>query len=189
MKKYKKNYAKYLPKIGSTAVVALAMSVALAAPANASELSEGDTPPMENPPADTDLTSTPTNAGELVETNGAIAQENQDTLDDNEDILDSNETTLNENENAADTNEENSKGALENPDLEAPVAPNTPDTEGLDADGYNNVIDDYNNAVDDYNDAVDGYNSQVGDYNAEPSSRTNWQKKTTGRNWSSMKRT
>ena len=99
MKKYKKNYAKYLPKIGSTAVVALAMSVALAAPANASELSEGDTPPMENPPADTDLTSTPTNAGELVETNGAIAQENQDTLDDNEDILDSNETTLNENEN------------------------------------------------------------------------------------------
>lgn len=163
MKKYKKNYAKYLPKIGSTAVVALAMSVALANPANATEIE--DPTPIDIPPLDNDQVDIPDTPDELAEANGAIAQENQDTLKDNQDTQDHNDSTNQSNQDTAASNEALSGGKLVNPDLENPEAPANPETGDLDAEGYNDAIGGYNGQVDGYGDSVDEYNKQVDEYN------------------------
>jgi len=168
MKKYKKNYAKYLPKVGSTAVVALAMSVALANPANASEIDDTTLLDNNQPPVDggSELTNSTDTVLEPAAANEATEQANQETLAENQETIQENTETDNENQEAIDSNLENTDGALEDPNLELPEAPEVPNTEGLDTEEQNEVIDGYNKEVDGYNDAANEYNDKVDDYNA-----------------------
>ena len=82
----KKNYAKRLPKVGSTLAVAVAMTAALAFPANAEELTDPNLQPQPSDlPSAEDVTGT--NPGSPVlepsEANQIIEDSNKDTLEGN----------------------------------------------------------------------------------------------------------
>ena len=172
-KTYKKrNYWKSLPKVGSTIALTVAMASVLATPANASEVDEAVLAEenVQLIPLVEEIVTEEAISGEViapVEANEAIVEENTETVAENEEVAENNEQVEQKNEAAVEENEVITNGALADPNLDLPEAPAVPETEGTDAEGYNEEITDYNQKVDDYNEAVDGYNDGVDDYNAE----------------------
>ncbi len=169
-KNNKKDFAKGLPRAGSTFAVAMAVTMALSTQANAAEIDEnaliGIKVPVEEPIVET----TDAEATGLIvtpEANQAIEEENEAILAENETIADSNEQVEQNNDTAAENNEALTDGALADPGLDLPEAPTAPETEGLGEEDYNATVGEYNENVDGYNDAVDGYNEAVDGYNTE----------------------
>ena len=164
----KKNYAKHLPKVGSTLAVAMAMTAALAFPANAEELTD---PNLQPQPSDLPSAEgvTGTNPGAPVpepsEANQHIEGSNNDTLEGNGQTGADNQQTDADNDTIIQGNAGLPDSNLEDPDLDLPVPPDAPNTEDLDGEDYNEVIDGYNKEVDEHNKEVDDYNNKVDGYN------------------------
>ena len=164
-----KKYQKYLPKAGSAVAVAMAMTVALSTQAQAAELDQPDQNPGGNLPVDEIILKDDAAEAKIepVGVNNEIGAENAETAVENQESADDNAEIQQENKEAAENNEQSSDGALENPELNLPDAPDLPDTDGMGAEDYNEVIGDYNDQVDDYNEAAEDYNNQVDDYNSK----------------------
>ena len=142
----KKNYKKYLPKVGGTAAVALAMTVALSSQAHAAEIDEidsqsvGSTPPVDsstesNTPVDNTVV-------EPAEANQAIEEANEDIVAENNEIVESNEQTEQNNDDAAQNNEESTGGELTDPELDLSDAPEFTGDDDMNTDEYNDAVDD-----------------------------------------------
>jgi len=170
----KKNYVKSLPRVGSTVAIAVAMTAALNVQANASEVDESvflpaDTPVAEEAVVETPSVEAPGDVDVVVEPaaeNEAVEAANTETVAENTGIVETNEQIQQSNDATAELNEEITGGAVVDPGLELPEAPETPATENLGTEDYNEVVDDYNETVDNYNQGVDDYNQGVDDYNA-----------------------
>ena len=156
----KKNYAKYLPKAGSTLAVAVAMTVALSNPVNATELDENDLQnngkSLENG-QNTDANQN-LNGTQLKENNEAVEQQNDAVVDANDEKINSNENIIDGNQAALSQNAQNNsdfqlpegttapnasnvgsadasgvlEGAPETPDVEVPDAPGASDEPVID---------------------------------------------------------
>ena len=130
----KKNYKKFLPKVGGTMAVAVAMTMALSTQVSASELDNTNVPKDFDLPentADTQLTLELTNQ-EPVEHNEAVEKKNEETTGNNSNIAADNEGAQQKNEAAIEENKDVPAGNLpEAPQLpenvEAPQLPETPD--------------------------------------------------------------
>ena len=163
----KKNYVKYIPKVGGTVAVAVAMTMALSTQASATELDEADLlntgiPPVEENNPETELNI---DGMEPAEANAAVDEANQEILDENQETLGENEQTQLENQEAVEKNEELTDGQLPDPELELTDAPETPNTDGMNVEDHNEAVGEYNEKVDGYNDAANEYNDKVDDYN------------------------
>ena len=163
----KKHYKKLLPKASGSLAVAVAMTVALSTQVHATELEETELLTDGNSPVPESKTDNVLNLDgmEPAEANGAIDQANQETVDENQQTAIDNQQTQQSNNNAAENNENTTGGALVNPELTLPDAPDVPDTDGMDAKDHNEAIGQYNGKVDEYNDAVNDYNDKVDEYN------------------------
>jgi len=165
----KKNFKKYIPKVGSTVAVAVAMTVALSTQVQATELDDADLLLDNNllkDGAESELTLK-IDGMEPAEANKVIEEENKETVEDNQEIIEDNEKTDQGNNADAEKNEELTEGELPNPDLELPKTPETPNTEGMGVEDHNEAVGEYNGEVDEYNAAVEEYNKEVDDYNAD----------------------
>ena len=158
-----KKFVKHLPKVGSAAVVAVAMSVALSTQVSATEYDETDL--LTNPPVDETDASAGARDLAPAELNAEIDEANKETAADNQEVAQNNEQVQQDNEDVIDNNEEISGGELADPELEMPEAPEAPNTDGMDSADHNEAVSDYNEKVDDYNEAVGDYNDKVNDYN------------------------
>ena len=172
----KKNYMKYIPKVGGTVAVAVAMTVALSTQVSAAELDETDLLNNDVQPVDgAESTNLPdADTMEPAEYNKAVEEANGEILEENEETVGENEQTQQENNAAAEENEELTNGELPNPDLNLPDAPETPNTDGMNVEEHNEAIGNYNDEaegynkdVDDYNNKVDNYNEQAGQYDQQ----------------------
>ena len=127
----KKNYVKYLPKVGSTVAVAMAMTVALSTQASATELNEGDIHLNDDKQLNDSgsVLTLDLNGSQPVEHNESIEQKNGETADKNQAAVDKNEQTLQKNEEALEQNKDVPDGKLpEMPDVpDAPEVPAMPD--------------------------------------------------------------
>lgn len=104
------NMKEIITKAGTTAAFAVAMTAALAIPANASE--NGETPVtdpiVENPPVQEEAApvETPVTEQEVVQHNEAVEERNEEVVQENEAVVESNESTASENASIVETNEE-----------------------------------------------------------------------------------
>ena len=164
----KKNYKKFLPKVGSTVAVAMAMTVALSTQAQAAELDDAEILngglSMDEIEVNDKAMSAQIVPGSY---NNEVEQSNDETIDENEETIENNDQTQQNNDAIAGKNEEDTEGFLTDPDLDMPDAPEMPNTDGMDAEDYNEAVGDYNEKVDDYNKAVGDYNEKVDDYNSD----------------------
>ena len=175
----KRVFAKFITRASSTTAMAVALTAALANPVHAEEIDQLDHPDRDHPKkrqavefaagnngfgaaeaaAASTLTVSP-------ESNQTIEAENDAILTENEAAIEQNNSVVEENNAAAENNEAATGGALVDPGLTMPEAPETPDTDGMGDEQYNDAVNDYNESVDDYNAAADEYNQGVDDYNA-----------------------
>ena len=99
----KKTYKHYLSKVGGTAAVTMAMTVALSAQAHAVELDE-TYDPSSDLLSNNETLSVFAAKGDLVEavgTNRVIAQDNAETVVENETVVESNQQVVDHNNAAA----------------------------------------------------------------------------------------
>lgn len=137
----KKNYAKYLPRVGSTMAVAMAMTVALSTQVHATETDGVPTPPptTDIPPVNNE-TGAPAPAVDTpidpVQTNADIQQSNEETIQENNNTDTNNQEVQQDNNEVIQNNQEATEGELGDPNLpDLPDVPETPDIEGKDTEG------------------------------------------------------
>lgn len=153
----KKNY---MGKIGGTAAVAMAMTVALSAQVHAAEVEELDLLSADTTTVDTESTSNAANSAvvEPAAVNQNVEESNADIIDSNNAVIENNQQADQNNTVAGENNESSSEGSLADPGLSLPDAPVAPDTDGMNATDYNEAVGEYNENVQDYNTAVDSFN-------------------------------
>ena len=124
----KKNYAKHLPRAGSSFAVAMAMTVALSTQVSAAEIDERFLPvdPIPGDPVAETVTSADRTLIVAPQSNEEIQQNNDTVLENNENTAQNNGKVEQDNDAAAENNESLSGGQLENPDLDLPDAPELP---------------------------------------------------------------
>jgi len=129
----KKKFEKYLPKIGGTAAVAMAMTLALSAQAYAAEESVIE-PQTDVPVPGTEEQTTsalPTNEAELQEHNEGVAEDNQETIQENQETDKQNQTTEDANQTVLEENQEIIDGEDTEPEPTEPTeGEGTEPTEG-----------------------------------------------------------
>ncbi len=123
----KKNIKKYLPQVGGTVAVAVAMTAALSTQAFAAE----EIPALE---LEGNIGEISTNLAAASQTmvvedaaaNAAVEESNNGIIQDNQATQEDNQAAQEDNNAAAAENAANSEGALADPGLTAPEAPHRP---------------------------------------------------------------